>query len=167
MIMAKAPKTAGPTTAATLALTRAGIAFTPHAYHHDDASTDFGDEAARVLGVDPLRVFKTLLVETDAGLAVGIVSVSSMLDVKALAAALGAKRATMADKALAERKTGYVVGGISPFGQKTRLPTVLDDRALDFDTIFVSGGRRGFDIEVNPDELARVTGAIVAAIRRA
>ncbi|MCU1481897.1 MAG: aminoacyl-tRNA deacylase [Subtercola sp.] len=164
--MAKASKTAGPTTAATVALTRAGIVFTPHAYHHDEASTDFGDEAARALGIEPERVFKTLMVETDAGLVVAIVAVASMLDVKAVASAHGAKQAVMADKAVAERKSGYVVGGISPFGQKTPLPTLLDDRALDFTTIFVSGGRRGFDIEVAPADLVNVTGATVATIRR-
>src|ERR1700712_3386203 len=165
--MAKASKTAGPTTAATGALGRAGILFTPHAYHHDDASTDFGDEAVRALGVDAGRVFKTLIVENDAGLVVAIVSVAAMLDVKAVASALGAKRAAMADKAVAERKSGYVVGGISPFGQKTRLPTVLDDRALTFASIYVSGGRRGFDIEVTPTDLVQMTDARVAQIRRA
>ncbi|MCU1478207.1 MAG: aminoacyl-tRNA deacylase [Subtercola sp.] len=164
--MPKPSKTVGPTTAATVALSRAGVVFTPHAYHHDESSTDFGDEAARALGIDAARVFKTLMVETDAGLAIGIVSVAEMLDVKALAAALGAKRAVMADKAVAERKSGYVVGGISPFGQKTPLATVLDDRASAFATIFVSGGRRGFDIEVAPADLVRVTGAVVAQIRR-
>ncbi|MEF2977435.1 Cys-tRNA(Pro) deacylase [Subtercola sp. YIM 133946] len=164
--MARASKTAGPTTAATVALTKADVAFTPHAYHHDDAATDFGDEAARALGIDPARVFKTLLVDTDAGLAVAVVAVASMLDVKAVAAAVGAKRAAMADKAVAERKTGYVVGGISPFGQKTRLTTVLDDEALAHDTIFVSGGRRGFDLEIVPADLVRLTGAVVAQIRR-
>ncbi|UFS59279.1 Cys-tRNA(Pro) deacylase [Subtercola endophyticus] len=165
--MAKASKTAGPTTAATVALVRAGIAFTPHAYHHDESSTDFGDEAARALGIEPERVFKTLMVETDSGLVVAIVAVASMLDVKAVASAHGAKRAVMADKSVAERKSGYVVGGISPFGQKTPLPTLLDDRALDFATIYVSGGRRGFDIDVAPSDLVNVTGATVTTIRRA
>ncbi|MDO9394988.1 MAG: Cys-tRNA(Pro) deacylase [Herbiconiux sp.] len=160
-------KTAGaPTTAATLALQRAGIAFTAHVYRHDAAATDFGAEAARELGVDAARVFKTLLVETDGGLAVGIVSVIDQLDVKALAGAMGAKRASMADPALAERKTGYVVGGISPIGQKTRLATVLDDRALEFGTVFVSGGRRGFDLELSAADLVTATDARVARIRR-
>ncbi|MEA9984596.1 aminoacyl-tRNA deacylase [Subtercola sp. RTI3] len=158
--------TSGPTTAATVALLRAGVAFTPHAYQHNDAATDFGAEAAAALSIEPGRVFKTLMVETDKGLAIGIVSVSSMLDVKALAGVLGAKRASMADKAVAERKSGYVVGGISPFGQKTPLPTVLDALALDYPTIYVSGGRRGFDVEVAPADLLSVTGGITAVIRR-
>lgn len=156
-----------PTTPATVALTKAGIGFAPHVYSHDDAVTDFGAEAARELGVAAERVFKTLLVETDAGLGVGIVPVTGQLDVKALAGALGAKRAAMADKALAERKTGYVVGGISPIGQKTRLPTVIDDSAFAFETVFVSGGRRGFDLELAPADLATITGARTALIRRA
>ncbi|GGF20686.1 Cys-tRNA(Pro) deacylase [Subtercola lobariae] len=166
--MGKTAKTSGPgpTTAATVALTRAGISFTAHAYRHDDAVTEFGDEAAQALGIEAKRVFKTLMVETDAGLAIGIVSVADMLDLKALASAVGAKRASMADKAVAERKSGYVVGGISPFGQKTRLATVLDDRAAGFATIYVSGGRRGFDIEVTPGDLVALTGAVVAPIRR-
>ncbi|GAA0998631.1 Cys-tRNA(Pro) deacylase [Subtercola frigoramans] len=162
----KNQKAIGPTTAATVALTRAGIPFTPHAYHHDESSTDFGAEAASALGIDGGRVFKTLMVDTDKGLAIAIVSVDSKLDVKALARAVGAKRAVMADAAVAERKSGYVVGGISPFGQKTRLPTVLDDRALAYETIYVSGGRRGFDIEVTPADVVAALGAQVAVIRR-
>lgn len=160
------PAGGGPTTAATVQLTRAGVAFTPHVYHHDDASTDYGMEAVRALGVDAARVFKTLMVDTDQGLAIGIVSVDSMLDLKALAAAVDAKRAVMADRAVAERKSGYVVGGISPFGQKTPLSTVLDEYAILFDTIFVSGGRRGFDIEVSPEDLLLVTAGWIAPIRR-
>ncbi|MCS5732538.1 Cys-tRNA(Pro) deacylase [Herbiconiux daphne] len=156
----------GPTTAATAALMRAGVLFTPHVYRHDAASTDFGAEAARELGVDAARVFKTLMVDTDAGLGIGIVSVSDQLDLKALAGALGAKRAAMADKGLAERKSGYVVGGISPVGQKTRLPTVIDESALEFATIFVSGGRRGFDIELAPGDLAGIVAGSFAVIRR-
>ncbi len=163
---AQGSATSGPTTAATQALERAGIAFTPHSYVHDAAASDFGAEAARELGVDPARVFKTLMIDTDQGLGVGIVSVRDQLDVKALAAELGAKRGAMADKAVAERKSGYVVGGISPVGQKTRLPTVLDETAFSFDTIFVSGGRRGFDIEIAPDDLLAATGGRRASIRR-
>ncbi|RFA19484.1 Cys-tRNA(Pro) deacylase [Subtercola boreus] len=155
------------TTAATVALNRAGVAFTPHVYDHDSAATDFGAEAAVALGVEPDRVFKTLMVDTDNGLAIGIVSVSSKLDVKALAAAVGAKRGAMAEAVVAERKSGYVVGGISPFGQKTALPTVLDDLALLFETIYVSGGRRGFDVEVSPADLVAATRGQVAVIRRA
>jgi Cys-tRNA(Pro)/Cys-tRNA(Cys) deacylase len=156
-----------PATPATVALAKAGIAFVPHAYDHDAGTTDFGVEAATKLGLDPARVFKTLVVDTDAGLVVGIVPVNGMLDVKALAGAVGAKRGAMADKALAEKKTGYVLGGISPIGQRTRLSTVLDAGALDHDTIFVSGGRRGFDIELAPRDLLAVTGGIAAVIRRA
>ncbi|WP_291057162.1 Cys-tRNA(Pro) deacylase [Herbiconiux sp.] len=157
---------AGPSTAATLALAKAGIPFVPHVYEHDAAATDFGAEAARELGVEPARVFKTLMVETDAGFGIGILSVRDQLDVKALAGELGAKRAAMADKAVAERKSGYVVGGISPIGQKTRLPTVLDEAAREFGTIFVSGGRRGFDLEIAPGDLLRAVDGRVSRIRR-
>jgi Cys-tRNA(Pro)/Cys-tRNA(Cys) deacylase len=164
--VAKKSAASRPTTAATVALTKAGVSYTPHAYEHDAAVTDFGVEAATALGVDPARVFKTLMVESDAGLGIGIVPVSGMLDLKALAAALGGKKAAMADLALAERKSGYVVGGISPFGQRTALPTVLDASALEHETIFVSGGRRGFDIEVSPTDLLAVTRGTSADIRR-
>jgi Cys-tRNA(Pro)/Cys-tRNA(Cys) deacylase len=164
--MAKKSSAASPTTAATVALKRAGVAFVPHAYAHDPAVTDFGTEAASVLGIDPGRVFKTLMVDSDAGLGIGIVPVSGMLDLKALAGALGGKRAALAELALAERKSGYVVGGISPFGQKTALPTVLDDSALEYDTILVSGGRRGFDIELAPADLLAATRGTAARIRR-
>lgn len=157
---------AGPSTAATLALTKAGIPFVPHVYEHDAAATDFGAEAARELGVEAARVFKTLMVETDAGFGIGLLSVRDQLDVKALAGELGAKRAAMADKAAAERKSGYVVGGISPIGQKTTLPMVLDDAALEFETVFVSGGRRGFDLEIAPAELLRAVDGKVSRIRR-
>jgi Cys-tRNA(Pro)/Cys-tRNA(Cys) deacylase len=155
---------AGPGTPATTALSAAGIAFTPRSYPHDPAVTAFGTEAAVALGVDPGRVFKTLLVEADSVLMVGIVPVIGLLDLRAFAAAVGAKRATMADPGLAERKTGYVVGGISPIGTRTELPTVLDETAELFDTVFVSGGRRGFDIELTPADLRSVTHAKIAAI---
>ncbi len=155
-----------PTTAATVALRAAGIPFAGHVYVHDAAATDFGAEAARELGVEPERVFKTLMVDTDAGLGIGILSVRDQLDVKALAVELGAKRGALAEKAVAERKSGYVVGGISPVGQKTALPTVLDDSALAFASIFVSGGRRGFDIELAPADLLRAVAGRVALIRR-
>lgn len=164
--MAKKTADSGPSTPATVVLTRAKIAFTPHAYAHDDGATDFGAEAARALGVDPARVFKTLMVQTDQGLGIGIVPVDGLLDLKAVAAALGGKKATMADPALAEKKSGYVVGGISPIGQRMPLPTVLDDSALTFATIFVSGGRRGFDIELSPADLLRATNGRAAHIRR-
>ncbi|MHC5795623.1 Cys-tRNA(Pro) deacylase [Lacisediminihabitans sp. FW035] len=153
-------------TPATLALAALGIPFVEHDYAHDAATTAFGVEAASLLGIDPERVFKTLMTEVDGGLAVAIVPVSGKLDLKSLAGVLGAKKATMADPALAERRTGYVVGGISPIGQKTALRTVLDETAELFDTVFVSGGRRGFDIELSPADLISATSAIVAAIGR-
>ena len=151
-------------TPATAALTSAGIPFTEHAYAHDPANRDFGMEAATALGLDPDQVFKTLLVDVDGRLVVGIVPVTGKLDLKALAAAVGGKRAAMADPTLAERRTGYVVGGISPIGQKTAHPTVLDETAELWETVFVSGGRRGFDIELAPADLVRITNAIVADI---
>jgi Cys-tRNA(Pro)/Cys-tRNA(Cys) deacylase len=157
---------AAPTTAATVALARAGIRFTAHSYAHDPAVTDFGDEAARELGVEAARVFKTLVVESDAGFGVGIIPVDAMLDLKALAAALGGKRAELVDPKVAERKSGYVVGGISPIGQRTALPTVLDASAEGFATILVSGGRRGFDLELAPADLLAVTGGTYGGIRR-
>ncbi|MFT4231850.1 MAG: Cys-tRNA(Pro) deacylase [Leucobacter sp.] len=153
-------------TPATVALVRLGIPFAVRTYEHDPAVNGFGGEAAAALGVAPERVFKTLLAEVDGALVVGIVPVSGTLDLKALAAAVGGKRATMADPALAERRTGYVVGGISPIGQRTRLRTVLDASAGEHETVLVSGGRRGFDIELAPADLARATGAIWAAIGR-
>jgi Cys-tRNA(Pro)/Cys-tRNA(Cys) deacylase len=133
---------------------------------HDPAVTDFGREAADALGVEPDRVFKTLLADVDGRLVVGIVPVSGKLDLKALAAAAGGKKAVMADAALAERRTGYIVGGISPIGQKTRHETVLDETAELWDTVFVSGGRRGLDLELTPADLIRATSAVVADIAR-
>ena len=153
-------------TPATVALTRAGIRFTAHPYEHDPRSAAYGLEAAEKLGVEPARVFKTLLASVDGALAVGIVPVADQLDLKALASALGGKRAEMADPAVAERKTGYVVGGISPIGQKVALPTVLDETAILYDTVFVSGGRRGLDLELAPDDLLAVTGGRYAPIAR-
>ncbi|MEC5184369.1 Cys-tRNA(Pro)/Cys-tRNA(Cys) deacylase [Cryobacterium sp. MP_3.1] len=153
-------------TPATVALLHAGIRFTAHHYPHDAAVAGYGLEAADKLGLDPDQVFKTLLADVDGALVVAIVPVSGQLDLKALAAAVGAKKAVMADPRLAERKTGYVVGGISPIGQKTRLSTVLDETAELFDTVFVSGGRRGFDIELSPADLISVTAAVIAPIGR-
>lgn len=153
-------------TPATVALTAAGIPFTAHPYEHDPAAPSFGLEAAEALGVEPDRVFKTLLADTDLGLVVGVVPVTGMLDLKALAAAVGAKRATMADPAVAERRTGYVVGGISPVGQKTRHTTVVDETAQLFDTVFVSGGKRGFDVELSPADLLRATDGTFGAIAK-
>jgi len=157
----------GPTTQATLSLDRARVTYRRHSYDHDPSAAGFGLEAAVLLGVDPRRVFKTLLVDTGARLAVGVVPVAGQLDLKALASALGVKSVAMADPAAAERSTGYVVGGISPIGQKRALPTVLDDTAYGFETVFVSGGRRGFDIELSPTDLTSVTEALRAPIGRA
>ena len=153
-------------TPATVALTSAGIIFTPHVYQHDRSEREFGAEAASKLGVDPDRVFKTLITDVDGSLTVAIVPVAGTLDLGALAAAVGGKRASLADPVVAARKTGYVLGGISPVGQKTTLLTVLDETAELYDTVFVSGGRRGFDIELAPSDLITVTAATVAAIAR-
>ncbi|HKJ12493.1 MAG TPA: Cys-tRNA(Pro) deacylase [Ornithinimicrobium sp.] len=164
-----ARKRGGKTTAATpatVALRRAGVGFSVHAYEHDPAAESYGDEAAAALGVAAERVFKTLLADTGNGLVVAVVPVSSRVDLKALASAAGVKKATMADPVAAERATGYVVGGISPVGQRSSLPTVLDTSAGDFDTILVSGGRRGVDVELRPGDLARVTGATWARVSR-
>ena len=153
-------------TPATVALTRAGVPFSEHPYEHDAAAASYGLEAAEVLGLEPERVFKTLFTVVDGRLVVGIVPVSGQLDLKALAAAVGGKRATMADPADAERATGYVVGGISPIGQRKQHRTVLDESALGYDTVYVSGGRRGLDLGLSPSDLVRVTDATVAAIAR-
>ena len=163
--MAKKP-TGG--TPATVALTRAGVAFTVHPYPHQANSTSYGEEAVAALGTDPRRVFKTLVGEVtaahDSELVVAVVPVATHLDLKALATALGAKRASMADPAMATRSTGYVLGGISPLGQRTRLRTVVDASALDFDTVLVSAGKRGLQLELAPGDLVRATAALVAAI---
>ena len=153
-------------TPATVALTRAGVPFTLHPYDHDPRAQSFGLEAAEALGVPPERVFKTLLADAGGRLVVGIVPVTGQLDLKALARAVGASKAVMADPAAAQRSTGYVVGGISPVGQRRPLPTVLDETATTHDTVFVSGGRRGLDIELAPADLVRVTGATTAPIGR-
>jgi Cys-tRNA(Pro)/Cys-tRNA(Cys) deacylase len=153
-------------TPATVALGRAGVSFTAHTYDNDPATSSFGLEAAEALGLDPDRVFKTLFVEIDGKLAVGVVPVSGQLDLKAIASACGGKKAAMAEPAAAERASGYVVGGISPIGQKRPHPTVVDETALLHDSIYVSGGRRGFDIELAPADLIRATSARTAAIGR-
>jgi Cys-tRNA(Pro)/Cys-tRNA(Cys) deacylase len=149
-----------------VALAAAGAAFTPRSYAHDPAAASYGLEAAEALGVEPARVFKTLLVMAESALAVGIVPVDRQLDLKAMATALGVKRVQMADAPAAERATGYVVGGISPVGQRRRLATVLDESAHAYPTILVSGGRRGLDIELSPDDLCAITGATSAPIAR-
>ena len=155
-----------PGTPATVALARAGIAYTAHAYEHDPRATSFGLEAADALGLDPDEVFKTLLAMVDGRAVVAIVPVSGSLDLKALAAAAGGRRAEMADAATAQRLTGYVLGGISPIGQKRALPTFVDDTAELLDTVYVSGGRRGFDIGLAPADLLAITGGAYAPIGR-
>jgi Cys-tRNA(Pro)/Cys-tRNA(Cys) deacylase len=162
----KKPKQPGGTPA-TVALTAAGTAFTVHAYDHDPASPSYGEEAAQALGVSPDRVFKTLVADVDGELTVAIVPVAGQLDLKALAAAVGAKRATMAEPAAAERTTGYVRGGISPLGQRKPLRTVLDASASLHPTICVSAGRRGLEVELAPADLAALTSAVLAPIGRA
>ena len=153
------------TTPATRALEAAGVDFTLRPYEHDPAVVDFGREAAAALGVEPDRVFKTLFAVVDGGrLVVGVVPVSRRLDLTSLAGAAGGRRAAMADPRDAERRTGYVVGGISPFGQRMPHPTVVDESALLNDTVLVSGGRRGLDLELAPAELVRAASAIVAAL---
>jgi Cys-tRNA(Pro)/Cys-tRNA(Cys) deacylase len=141
-----------------------GIPYTIHEYERGDDLRDFGREAADKLGFDPDQVFKTLLVTADGEQVVAIVPVSSKLALKAVGRAIGAKRVDMCDPALAERVTGFVRGGISPFGQKRRLPTVIDEVATVFDTIYVSGGKRGLDIGVAPGDLIAHLDATVADI---
>ncbi|MGC4996071.1 MULTISPECIES: Cys-tRNA(Pro) deacylase [unclassified Streptomyces] len=154
-------------TPATVALTAAGVAHTVHSYEHDPAHPSFGEEAAEAMGVSPDRVFKTLVADVDGTLTVAVVPVSGTLDLKALAAAVGGKRAAMADPALAERTTGYVRGGISPLGQRKKLPTVLDESARAHPTICVSAGRRGLEVELAPADLATLTKAVLAPVGRA
>jgi len=153
-------------TPATVALTAAGVSFSKHTYEHDPTARSFGLEAAQVLGLPPEQVFKTLLVDTGTALAVAVVPVAGRLDLKAMAAALGAKRVTMADPVAAQRSSGYVLGGISPIGQKRALPTVVDESAELFDVVYVSGGRRGLDLGLSPPDLVLVTGAVLADIGR-
>ncbi|MFD9727549.1 MULTISPECIES: Cys-tRNA(Pro) deacylase [unclassified Streptomyces] len=163
--MAKKPKQASGTPA-IVALTAAGVSFTTHAYEHDPSHPSYGEEAAQALGVSPEQVFKTLVADVDGALTVAVVPVSGSLDLKALAAAVGGKRAAMADPALAERTTGYVRGGISPLGQRRRLPTVLDASASGHATICVSAGRRGLEVELSPTDLATLTSAVLAPVAR-
>jgi len=153
-------------TPATVALARAGVAFTEHPYRHDPAVASYGLEAAEALGLEPAQVFKTLVLSVDGRLVVGVVPVTGQLDLKAVAAAVGGKRAVLADPSEAERATGYVVGGISPVGQRRKHPTVIDEVAVSFETVYVSGGRRGLDLGLAPGDLVRVTNATLARIRR-
>lgn len=147
-------------------LQEAGVEFSVHEYHHDAAASSYGQEAAAQLGLSPQVVYKTLLAVVDTQLVVAIISVADQLDLKALARAVGGKSAAMAAVEHAERATGYVTGGISPLGQRRRLPTYLDESATQLKKIYVSGGRRGIDIGVAPADLLRLTGATVAPLRR-
>jgi Cys-tRNA(Pro)/Cys-tRNA(Cys) deacylase len=153
-------------TAATALLTRQGIPHTVHSYSHDPRHESYGAEASEALGIPAERVLKTLVADVDGTLAVGVVPVSAQLDLKALATAVGGKKAAMADAAAAERATGYVVGGISPLGQRKRLRVVIDSTALEFPTVYCSGGRRGLEIELAPGDLVRAANATVAPIAR-
>ena len=154
-------------TPAIAALVAAGIEHTVHAYDHDRRSTDYGAEAVAVMaerGFAAERIFKTLVVDLGGSFGVAVVPVPDKLSLKAAAKALGASKAQMADAAKVQRMTGYVLGGVSPVGQKTPLPTVIDETAILWDTILVSAGRRGLEIELSLDDLVAVTGATVAAI---
>lgn len=164
--MSTAKAKGGKGTPATIAAAKAGVDFTLHAYEADPNAESYGEAAADALGVPHDRLFKTLLAEVDGNLTVGVVPVSSTLDLKALAAAAGGKKARMADPRDAERATGYVVGGISPLGQRRRLPTVIDASVSGLATVYVSAGRRGLQIELVPADLVRLTGALVGAIAR-
>ena len=155
---------AGRGTPATALLTRQAVPHTLHPYEHDPRASSYGEEAAGALGVDPARLFKTLVATVDGTLAVGVVPVTGSLDLKALAAALGGKRAAMADPAAAARATGYVTGGISPLGLKTRLRVAVDESAAAWPTVYVSAGRRGLQVELDPADLVRLTGATLAPI---
>jgi Cys-tRNA(Pro)/Cys-tRNA(Cys) deacylase len=157
---------AGRGTAATELLARQGISYTVHSYEHDPRHASYGAEASAALGVESGRVFKTLIADVDGTLTVGVVPVAAQLDLKALAAAVGGKKAAMADVTAAERATGYVAGGISPLGQRRRLPVVIDSSALEYPTVFCSAGRRGLEIELAPGDLVRVANATVAPISR-
>ncbi|HEV7495845.1 Cys-tRNA(Pro) deacylase [Baekduia sp.] len=152
---------AGRETPATRAAKAAGITYSLHEYDHDPRAESYAGEAAEVLDLDPRRVFKTLVVTVGDDLAVAIVPAAGQLDLKAVG-----KRAAMADMARAEKVTGYVAGGISPLGQRKRLPTFLDESADEHDTIFVSAGRRGLEIELAPTDLTALTGADVRALAR-
>ncbi|MBN9374961.1 MAG: Cys-tRNA(Pro) deacylase [Cellulomonas sp.] len=155
-------------TPALVALAAAGVPHTVHAYEHDPRTpAGYGLEAATVLGLDPAQVYKTLVAEVDGRLTVAVVPVTGHLDLKALAAAVGGKRAVMAERPDAERATGYVAGGISPLGQRSALPTVVDETIYLHDEVYVSGGRRGLDVCLAPDDLVRLTDAVVADLARA
>lgn len=155
---------AGKGTPATALLTKQKVAHTLHSYDHDPRHESYGTEAAEVLGIDATRVYKTLVAEVDGKLTVGVVPVTGQLDLKALAAAAGGKKAKMADPAAAQRATGYVLGGISPLGHRSRLAVVIDASAEGHATVCCSAGRRGLEVELAPADLVRLTNAVVAPI---
>ena len=166
--MAGTSRASGAATPALRVLAAAGVEHTVRAYDHDEAAArragGFGPEAAAALGVDARRVLKTLVVDVDGALAVAVLPVGERLDLRAAAAALGGRRAALADPQRAQKATGYVVGGISPFGQRRALPTAVDASALDHTTVLVSAGRRGLDVELAPGDLVRLSGAVVAPV---
>ena len=154
-------------TPATAVLDAAEVSYRLHSYHHDPQVASYGQEAATALGIDPLRMFKTLVIELEATprrLAVALVPVAGKLDLKSCAQLFGVKRASLAAAAQATRSTGYVLGGVSPLGQRTRLDTAIDETCELWDTIFVSAGRRGLDVELSPLALIELTGALVGDI---
>ena len=154
-------------TPATVALDRAGASYTLHPYAHDSRAGSYGEEAAALLGIDPRRMFKTLIAAVDSRLVCAIVPVASRLDLKALASAVGGRRAELADPAKAQRATGYVLGGISPLGHKSPMPVLADTSVTGFDTVFVSAGKRGLQVELAPAELLRLSAASTAPIATA
>jgi len=157
---------AGKGTPATTALARAGVDFALHPYAHATGAPSYGREAADALGLDPDHVCKTLVARVDGRLTVAVVPVGGALDLKALAAAAGGKRAVLAEPADAERATGYVVGGISPLGSRTRLPVLVDESVLGLERVWVSAGRRGLQVSLAPRDLVALTGATTAPLRR-
>ncbi|MEP6851945.1 MAG: Cys-tRNA(Pro) deacylase [bacterium] len=153
-------------TPATTALDRLGIPYSLHPYRHDPRGDGYGAEAARALEVDEAQLFKTLIASVDAQLVCAVVPVSRQLDLKALARAVSGRRAVMAEPSAAQRATGYVLGGISPLGQRTRLPVVLDDSATGFDAVYVSAGQRGLQLRLAPEDLKRASAAVLAPLAR-
>jgi Cys-tRNA(Pro)/Cys-tRNA(Cys) deacylase len=169
-VSTKIEAVSGKGTPATLAVAQAGVAHQLHEYAHDPGAASYGSEAAEALGIEPARVHKTLVVTVERNgrweLAIGVVPVDAQLDLKSIATALGVKRADMAKAADVERSTGYVLGGISPLGQRKALTTVIDEDAMLHDTIFVSAGRRGLEIELTADSLCTLTRAVYASIAK-
>ncbi|HEU5265055.1 MAG TPA: Cys-tRNA(Pro) deacylase [Jatrophihabitans sp.] len=151
-------------TPATALLSRLTIAYTLHPYQHDPRSPAYGEEAAAALGVDPAQIFKTLIASVDGKLACAVVPVAARMDLKRFAATLGGKRAELAEATVAARATGYVVGGISPLGQKSRLRVVVDDSAQRFPSVYVSAGKRGLQVQLAPADLVRAASAVLAPI---